>query len=104
MAPALEALSYALPMSYAFDALERVTADGLGGRGWLDVAATIGATLLALVLKPRRRRGGGRRDRQRFYRGSRSKASAPIRTSSPGLNLARSSAAMTPISRSRCSR
>ena len=28
MAPALEALSYALPMSYAFDALERVTADG----------------------------------------------------------------------------
>jgi ABC-2 type transport system permease protein len=51
MAPALEALSYALPMSYAFDALQRVTADGsLGGRGWLDVAATIGATLLALVL------------------------------------------------------
>ena len=51
MAPALEALSYALPMTYAFDALERVTADGsLGGGGWLDVVVTIGATLLALVL------------------------------------------------------
>jgi ABC-2 type transport system permease protein len=51
MAPALEALSYALPMTYAYDALERVTTDGtLGGPGWLDVAVTVGATLLALVL------------------------------------------------------
>ena len=51
MAPALEGLSYALPMTYAYDALERVTTDGsLGGRGWLDVAVTIGATLLALVV------------------------------------------------------
>jgi ABC-2 type transport system permease protein len=51
MAPALEGLSYALPMTYAYDALERVTTDGsLGGRGWLDVAVTVGATLLALVV------------------------------------------------------
>ena len=51
MASVLEALSYALPMTYAYDALERITTDGsLGGRGWLDVAVTVGATLLALVL------------------------------------------------------
>ncbi len=51
MAPALETLAYALPMTYAYDALERVTTDGsLGGRGWLDVAVAVGATLLALVL------------------------------------------------------
>lgn len=51
MAPALEGLSYALPMTYAYDALERVTIDGsLGGRGWLDVTVTVGATLLALVV------------------------------------------------------
>jgi ABC-2 type transport system permease protein len=51
MAPALETLSYALPMTYAYDALERVTTDGsLGGRGWLDVVVTVGATLLALVV------------------------------------------------------
>jgi ABC-2 type transport system permease protein len=51
MAPALETLSYALPMTYAYDALERVTAGGsLGGRGWFDVVVTVGATLLALVL------------------------------------------------------
>jgi ABC-2 type transport system permease protein len=51
MAPALEGLSYALPMTYAYDALERVTTDGsLGGRGWLEVAVTVGATLLALVV------------------------------------------------------
>jgi ABC-2 type transport system permease protein len=51
MAAALETLSYALPMTYAYEALERVTTDGsLGGRGWLDVGVTIGATLLALVV------------------------------------------------------
>jgi ABC-2 type transport system permease protein len=51
MAPALETLSYALPMTYAYDALQRVTTEGsLGGRGWLDVAVTVGATLLALVV------------------------------------------------------
>jgi ABC-2 type transport system permease protein len=51
MAGALEALSYALPMTYAYDALDRMTTEGsLGGRGWVDVAVTVGATLLALVL------------------------------------------------------
>ncbi len=49
MAPVLEAVSYALPMSYAFDALHRVTVDGsLGGAGVVDVVVTLGATALAL--------------------------------------------------------
>jgi ABC-2 type transport system permease protein len=47
----LEAASYALPLTYAYDALDRVANGGsLGGRGWLDVAIVIAATLLALVL------------------------------------------------------
>lgn len=51
MAGALEAISYVLPLTYAFDALERVTSAGsLGGAGWADVAVTIGATLAALAL------------------------------------------------------
>jgi ABC-2 type transport system permease protein len=51
MAPALEAISYALPMTYAFDALERVSVDGsLGGKGAADVVVTLAAILLALVL------------------------------------------------------
>ena len=51
MARFLELLSYALPLTYAYDALARVTEGGaLGGRFALDVAVTIGATLLALVL------------------------------------------------------
>ena len=51
MAPVLEGLSYALPMSYAFDALHRVTVDGsLGTTGVVDVIVTIAATVLALVL------------------------------------------------------
>jgi ABC-2 type transport system permease protein len=50
MAPALEVASYALPMTYAYDALERITLDGsLGAGGAVDVAVTVGATLLALV-------------------------------------------------------
>jgi ABC-2 type transport system permease protein len=51
MAGVLQAVSYALPLTYAFDALDRV-ADGtdFGGRGWLDVAVIVGATLLALAL------------------------------------------------------
>jgi len=51
MARGLEILSYALPMTYAFDALDRVATDGsLGGAGARDVAVTVGATLLALML------------------------------------------------------
>jgi ABC-2 type transport system permease protein len=51
MAGALDAIAGALPLTYAFDALDRV-AEGadFGGRGWLDVAVTIGVTLLALAL------------------------------------------------------
>jgi ABC-2 type transport system permease protein len=51
MAPLLEAVSYALPLTYAFDALQRVTVDGaLGAAGAADVAVTVAATLLALAL------------------------------------------------------
>ncbi len=51
MAPVLEAVSYALPLTYAYDALERVASDGsLGSRGAVDVIVTAGATLLALAL------------------------------------------------------
>lgn len=48
---ALEILSYALPMTYAVDALDRIATDGsLGGGGALDVGITVGATLLSLAL------------------------------------------------------
>lgn len=51
MVGSLEAISYALPMSYAFDALQRITVDGsLGTTGTLDVIVTVGATVLALAL------------------------------------------------------
>ena len=51
MAGALELLSDALPLTYAFDALDRVAAGGeFGGRGWLDVTVIVGVTLLALAL------------------------------------------------------
>ncbi len=51
MAPVLEAISYALPLTYAYDALERVATDGsLGTRGVVDVAVTVAVTLLALAL------------------------------------------------------
>jgi ABC-2 type transport system permease protein len=51
MAPALEAASYALPMTYAFDALDRVTTDGsLGTKGAVDVAVTLGVIVLALAM------------------------------------------------------
>jgi ABC-2 type transport system permease protein len=50
MAPALEAVSYAMPLTYAFDALERVAIDGsLGTRGWIDFAVVLGITALALL-------------------------------------------------------
>jgi ABC-2 type transport system permease protein len=51
MSQGLETVSYALPMTYAFDALQRVTTDGsLGGRGVVDVIVTIAVTILALIL------------------------------------------------------
>jgi ABC-2 type transport system permease protein len=47
----LEAISWGLPMTYAYDALSRVTQDGpLGGEGLADLGVTVAATLLALVL------------------------------------------------------
>ena len=51
MAPFLEAVSNALPLTYAYDALARVTGDGsLGSAGAADVGVTIGVTLVALGL------------------------------------------------------
>jgi ABC-2 type transport system permease protein len=51
MVGVLEAISWAAPMTYAYDALSRVTTEGsLGGDGLGDLAVTVGATLLALVL------------------------------------------------------
>lgn len=51
MAPALEMLSNALPMTYAYDALSRVAAgDGLAGRVAGDAALLAGACMLALAL------------------------------------------------------
>ena len=51
MAPLLEAVSWALPLTYAFDALDRVTTGGsLGARGAVDVVVIVGATLGALAL------------------------------------------------------
>jgi ABC-2 type transport system permease protein len=40
-----------LPLTYAYDSLHRIAADGsLGGRGTLDVAVVAGAIVLALAL------------------------------------------------------
>jgi ABC-2 type transport system permease protein len=40
-----------LPLTYAFDALERVASGtDFGGAGWRDVAVILGATALALAL------------------------------------------------------
>ncbi len=51
MASWLAVLSYLMPVTYAFDALERASQDAsLGARFWLDVAVVVGATLLALSL------------------------------------------------------
>jgi ABC-2 type transport system permease protein len=50
MARALEIASYALPLTYSFDALDRVAlGESFGGGLALDVAVTVGATLLALA-------------------------------------------------------
>jgi ABC-2 type transport system permease protein len=51
MAGVLEGISYALPLTYAYDALDRVSSDGsLGTEGTLDVIVTVAAMLLALAL------------------------------------------------------
>jgi ABC-2 type transport system permease protein len=51
MADWLRVISYALPLTYAFDALDRAAHDEtLGARFWVDVTVVVGATLLALVL------------------------------------------------------
>ncbi len=51
MARVLELISDVLPLTYAYDALARVTSGApLGGRFALDLAVMLGATLLALVL------------------------------------------------------
>jgi ABC-2 type transport system permease protein len=51
MAEWLQWASALLPLTYSFDALDRAAHETvLGGRFWLDVGITLGATLLALVL------------------------------------------------------
>jgi ABC-2 type transport system permease protein len=51
MAGALDALAGALPLTYAYDSLHRLAADGtLGARGTLDVFVLVGAIVLALGL------------------------------------------------------
>ena len=51
MARPLELLAYALPLTYAYDALERVAIDAsYDWRLALDVAVLVGCTVLALVL------------------------------------------------------
>lgn len=46
----LRIASDALPVTYAYDALTRVTTGLAGGRLWLDIGVTLGAILLALAL------------------------------------------------------
>jgi ABC-2 type transport system permease protein len=50
MARALELLSDVLPLTYAYDALARATADDLGGRLAVDAGVVGGAIVLALIL------------------------------------------------------
>ncbi len=51
MARWLEVLSAFLPLTYAYDALARVTrAAPLGARFWFDVAVTVSVTFVALAL------------------------------------------------------
>ncbi|MFZ1155797.1 MAG: ABC transporter permease, partial [Solirubrobacteraceae bacterium] len=51
MASVLYWLSCALPLTYAYDALARVTRSGaLGNRMTVDVCVIVGATLIALAL------------------------------------------------------
>jgi ABC-2 type transport system permease protein len=50
MARLLELASYALPLTYAYDALARATAGDTGGRFVLDVVVVCGCIVLALAL------------------------------------------------------
>jgi ABC-2 type transport system permease protein len=51
MAEWLQWVSAVMPMTYAYDALSRAASDpDLGARFWLDVAVTVGSTMLLLVL------------------------------------------------------
>jgi ABC-2 type transport system permease protein len=51
MSGGLDAAAGALPMTYAFDGLQRLARDGrLGADGWVDLAVVCGAALLALAL------------------------------------------------------
>jgi ABC-2 type transport system permease protein len=50
MAGWLQALSAVLPLTYAYDALERLADDLVDARFWLDVAVVVAVTVLALVL------------------------------------------------------
>jgi ABC-2 type transport system permease protein len=50
MPHALRIASDVLPVTYAYDALSRVTSGQSGARLWLDVGVTLGAILLALTL------------------------------------------------------
>ena len=50
MSSGLELASDLLPMTYAFDALQRVAADAGGSQLAVDVAVVLGSTLLALGL------------------------------------------------------
>ncbi len=50
MAGWLEAISWLLPLTYAYDALERASQPGdLGARFWADVAVIVGLTFVALA-------------------------------------------------------
>jgi ABC-2 type transport system permease protein len=46
----LEGISWFLPLTYAYDALARVTAGDVAGRLWLDVGVVLGSIMLALGL------------------------------------------------------
>jgi ABC-2 type transport system permease protein len=50
MAPLLEWISYALPLTWAVDGLQRAVSGGDAGRVLLDAAIVIGVTVLALAL------------------------------------------------------
>ena len=50
MADLLEWISWGLPMTYAYDALARATADDLGARLVVSAAVVVGSVVVALAL------------------------------------------------------